>query len=122
MVKISGINKVCIRLCLLLIIGLVLSFGLVSAAGISVTKAVLNYQGVLRGGYAEDNIIVATDVPFDVPLSYELTGDINDWITITPDPNNSTVVVSVSEGKILNVIVFPMLFLSRLIFCTRNGE
>lgn len=81
----------------------------VTAAGISVTKAIIDYNDVLKGGYAEDFLYVSTDAPFDVPLSYELLGDIKDWITIDPDINSNTTTffISNSNYQSLRVIITP---------------
>ncbi|MGV8085994.1 MAG: hypothetical protein ACP5N1_00030 [Candidatus Woesearchaeota archaeon] len=81
----------------------------VNAIGISVTKAVMDYDNVLRGGYAEDVVYVSTDAAFDVPISYELIGDISDWAKISPDINspNSTFVVSSSNYQMLRLIITP---------------
>ncbi len=81
----------------------------VNAVGISVTKAVLEYNDVLKGGYAEDMFYVSTDAQFNVPLSYELLGDIKDWIKVDPDINspNITFYVNNSNYQTLHVIVNP---------------
>lgn len=81
----------------------------VCAVGISVTKAMIEYNNVLRGGYAEDVLYVSTDAPFDIPLSYELLGDTKDWITISPDLNdpNATIYVNNTKQQLIRVIVEP---------------
>jgi hypothetical protein len=80
-----------------------------SAVGISVTKAVIEYNNVLRGGYAEDFLYVSTDAPFDIPLSYELLGDTAGWITVSPDLNDPDNVIYVSNTKYqpIKVIIQP---------------
>jgi len=80
-----------------------------SATGISVTKAVIEYNDVLKGGYAEDVVYVSTDAPFDIPISYELLGDAKDWITVDPNLNdpNSTSYISNSHYLPIRVIVSP---------------
>ena len=81
----------------------------VNAVSISVTKAVIDYNDVLKGGYAEDVVYVSTDAPFNVPISYELLGDIKDWVTVDPDLNapNSTVYISNANYQTVRVIIKP---------------
>ncbi|MGV8171259.1 MAG: hypothetical protein ACP5OA_01025 [Candidatus Woesearchaeota archaeon] len=81
----------------------------VNAASISVTKAIIEYNNVLRGGYAEDVLYVSTDAPFDVPISYELLGDTRDWITISPDLNdpNNTLYISNANYQTVRIIIQP---------------
>jgi len=81
----------------------------VNAASISVTKAIIEYNNVLRGGYAEDVLYVSTDAPFDVPISYELLGDTKDWITISPDLNdpNTTIYISNANYQTVRIIIQP---------------
>ncbi|HEY9701003.1 MAG TPA: hypothetical protein V6C58_01060, partial [Allocoleopsis sp.] len=81
----------------------------VSAVSISVTKAYMDYNNVLQGGYAEDTIYVSTDAPFDIPLTYELSGDIASWINISPDLNNPDSIVTISNAgyQSLRIVVSP---------------
>jgi len=76
---------------------------------ISVTKAVIDYNDVLKGGYAEDVLYVSTDAPFNVPISYELLGDIKDWVSVDPDLNavNSTVYISNANYQAIRIIIQP---------------
>lgn len=81
----------------------------VSAVGLSVTKAEILYDNVLRGGYAEDIVYVASDTDFDVPLEYEVLGDIADWISFDPAANdtNATLYVSRDHVQPLKIIIQP---------------
>lgn len=81
----------------------------VQAIGISVTKAVIEYDNVLKGGYAEDVLYVSTDAPFNIPISYEILGDIQNWTSIDPDLNspNVTIVINNSNYQPLRIIVQP---------------
>jgi hypothetical protein len=89
-------------LCLLLV-------GVVNAVGISVTKGEIIFGNVLKDGYAEDTFFVSTDAPFDVPLSYELGGDIKKWVTIDPDLNDPNITVTVNNTKYqpIRVVITP---------------
>ncbi|MGV8151073.1 MAG: hypothetical protein ACP5NV_05075 [Candidatus Woesearchaeota archaeon] len=77
----------------------------VSAASISVTKAVMDYKGVLRGGYAQDFVYVASDTDFDVPIEYEFVGDIKNWISVIPDYNKTNTTIFISRDKIQELVV-----------------
>jgi hypothetical protein len=81
----------------------------VNAVGISVTKAIIDYDNVLKGGYAEDILYVSTDAPFNIPISYELIGDIKDWLSIDPDLNspNTTIFINNSNYQAVRVLVKP---------------
>jgi hypothetical protein len=94
---------------LVFLIGMILFSASVYAVGISVTKAVIEYNNVLRGGYAEDVLYVSTDAPFDIPISYELLGDTKDWISISPNLNdpNKTFTVNNSNYQPIRVIISP---------------
>jgi hypothetical protein len=81
----------------------------VNAIGISVTKAVIDYNNVLKGGYAEDMLYVSTDAPFNIPISYEILGDIQNWTSVDPDLNapNVTVFINNTKYQPLRIIVQP---------------
>ncbi|MEM4711088.1 MAG: hypothetical protein QXL18_04015 [Candidatus Woesearchaeota archaeon] len=81
----------------------------VFGVGLSVTKAEIRYENVLRGGYAEDFVYIASDTDFDVPLEYEVIGDIKDWISFEPDVNktNFTLYVSRDHVQQLKIIIQP---------------
>jgi len=81
----------------------------VQAVGISVTKATMEYDNVLKGGYAEDVLSVSTDASFNIPISYELLGDIQNWTSVDPDLNapNATVFISNAKYQPLRIIVKP---------------
>jgi len=87
----------------------VFSSVLVQAVGISVTKAVIDYKDVLKGGYAEDVLYVSTDAPYNIPISYELLGDIKDWINISPDLNslNTTIFINNTNYQPVKISISP---------------
>ena len=91
------------------LICIVMATSSVQAIGISVTKAVLEYNNVLKGGYAEDVLYVSTDAPFNIPISYEILGSIQNWTTVDPDLNapNVTVFINNTNYQPLRIIVQP---------------
>ncbi|GIU69976.1 MAG: hypothetical protein KatS3mg002_1212 [Candidatus Woesearchaeota archaeon] len=121
----SNINKkhsVCLSLFIMLsmLFFMILIYlpSLTYAASLSVTKAEIFYNNVLRGGYAEDILYVSSDTEFDVPLEYELLGDIASWISIesitgdnaTVDNitgNNVSLYVSRNRVELLKIIIQP---------------
>jgi hypothetical protein len=58
---------------------------LVSAAAIGVNKGEMNFLNVLRGGYAEDSVIISTDVTHNMTVDYRITGDIEGWVRFEPE-------------------------------------
>jgi hypothetical protein len=58
--------------------------GYANAAAIGVNRAEINFQNVLKGGYAQDFVTVSTDSDADLPVEYQISGDAAQWITIEP--------------------------------------
>ncbi len=81
----------------------------VHAVSLSVTKAVMNYDNVLRGGYAEDTVYVSTDADINIPLDYEVIGDLKGWIFFEPDLNasNTTIFINRTTVQPIKIIVKP---------------
>jgi len=98
-----------VQLFFLILFTAVLSSAFVNAVGISVTKAYINYNDVLRGGYAEDILYVSTDAQFNIPISYELLGGIKDWISVDPDLNSPNVTILINNTKYqpIRIIIKP---------------
>jgi hypothetical protein len=105
----SGYSFRLLSLSLIMVVILLIMIQSSAAASISVTKAVIDYKNVLKGGYAEDYVIVATDTEFDVPLTHEVIGQIADWISFDPNLNNETTIINISRthGQLIKIIVKP---------------
>ncbi|MFH1649846.1 MAG: hypothetical protein ABIA93_04815 [Candidatus Woesearchaeota archaeon] len=73
------------------------------ATAIGVNKATLNFEDVLRGGYAEDRVYVSTDSDEPVQASIRVDGNLTDWITFSPD----NISISKANGNFFKVIVQP---------------
>ncbi|MCW8965913.1 MAG: heme exporter protein CcmD [Candidatus Pacearchaeota archaeon] len=84
---------------------LVIYFSLlnVSAINIGISPATINFEGVLRGGYAEETLIVSTDSNEDVRIKLESKGDIESWIDFSMENDK----VSRDEFLYANVFVSP---------------
>jgi len=106
----KSLNRI-IFMAILLMLVLFTNIIFVNAVGISVTKAVVDYRNVLKGGYAEDYVYVASDSEFDIPLDYEVIGDVKEWISFQPDLNftrsNKTIFISKNQVQEIKFIVQP---------------
>jgi hypothetical protein len=105
----KGLKSGLVSLMLLTAVILILSANDSAAVGLSVTKASMNFDGVLKGGYAEDIVYVGTDSDFDIPLSYETIGDVGPWIQFDPDLNSSNITVFINKDSVqaLKIIIQP---------------
>jgi hypothetical protein len=84
---------------------IVMLFPAVNAASIGVNKAVINFDNVLKDGYAQEVIVVSTSFPTDIGLDYEFDGDIAEWMRI--EPSNETIVMNSNRPAFITVIVEP---------------
>ncbi len=76
---------------------------MVSGVAIGVNKAELNFNNVLRGGYAQDSIIVSTDTSQDVFIERIVTGEISDWVSF----GSEELILRNGGSDSLKVIVKP---------------
>ncbi|MBN2422476.1 hypothetical protein JXB41_04575 [Candidatus Woesearchaeota archaeon] len=81
-----------------------LNASLSCAVLLSVNKAVINYDDVLRGGYAEDSVLVMTDYPDNLSINYDMHGDIAGWIRVEP---NESLYMSINRNQLIKVIIEP---------------
>jgi len=88
---------------LLVLACLVLSVNMVSAANIGVSPASLDFDDVLRGGYAQDSLIVTVDTEEPVGISLDKRGEIAEWINFS----ESNFSVSRDNPKQLEVYIRP---------------
>lgn len=84
---------------LLLLATLLLLVQITSAANVGVSPAKINFENVLRGGYAERPITVTIDSDIATTIEIETYGDTADWI------NFSSESLSVSKGNPLRIAV-----------------
>ena len=76
----------------------------VSAITIGVSPGVVNFNNVLKGGYAEHPVTISTNSPNNITVTYTILGDIKDWITIN---EKSPFIMSLSSPKEIKIIVRP---------------
>lgn len=86
---------------MLLLISLMTS---VEATSIGVSKAVINYQEVLKGGYAEETFVTSTDSKENVEIQYEFLGDIAEWLSIESEDDFQ---ISINNPETIKLIVEP---------------
>lgn len=72
---------------------------------LGVNRVGLTYNDVLRGGYAEDNVIVTIGSEESIPVFYEAKGDIADWIRF--NPLEGPMLVNANNNGKLKIIVEP---------------
>ena len=77
----------------------------VSAALLGVNRASLTYQDVLRGGYAEQQVVITMGSPNDIQVFFEARGEIADWVRF--EPVEDFLIVNENNPGTLNVIVEP---------------
>ncbi|MBU0471011.1 MAG: hypothetical protein KKF89_01015 [Nanoarchaeota archaeon] len=75
----------------------------VLGVAMGVNKAVLNFENVLRGGYAQDSIIISTDSSEDVGIEKIVSGDIEKWVRFEQEE----LIVNMNNAGILTVIIEP---------------
>ncbi|MCC7574005.1 hypothetical protein KO361_00230 [Candidatus Woesearchaeota archaeon] len=75
------------------------------ASILGVNRARLNFENVLRGGYAEQQITVSMGSERAIQVFYEAKGEIADWITL--EPRDEHLIVTENNPGIINVIVEP---------------
>ena len=99
-------NKILITLFLLIsTILIILNSTTTHAALLGVNRATLNYQDVLRGGYAEEQITITMGTPNNIQVNFEARGDVADWIRF--EIENEQLIVNENNPGILTVIVEP---------------
>lgn len=84
---------------------LILIVPVVNAALLGVNKVESEYRDVLRGGYAEDTVIVSTGSEEDISVYYEASGDIKDWVSFLPEEQPLT--MSADNPALIRMVVQP---------------
>ncbi|MFA6073390.1 MAG: hypothetical protein WC758_04720 [Candidatus Woesearchaeota archaeon] len=77
----------------------------VDASLLGVNKISLEYTDVLRGGYAEDSLIVSTGSINNISVYYEAQGAIKDWISFNPE--EQPIMMSANNPAFIGVIMQP---------------
>jgi hypothetical protein len=90
---------------ILLLISLLIMINSVRGVGIGVSPGAITFNGVLRGGYAEDYMTISTDSKEGIIASLKVTGYIKDWVRF--GGNVTRFNISSSKPYRLKVIVDP---------------
>lgn len=90
---------------LLIGIPLLLTPILVEATVIGANKGVINYDNVLKEGYAQEYVTLTTDTDFNLSITYEIEGEISDWIRL--EPSEQPFFISKENQQRVAVIVEP---------------
>jgi len=90
---------------LIIIAMLILVADNASAVSVGLSPARIDFNGVLRGGYAERNVRISTSDPIELTGNFEVFGEIEEWLRL--DPNEKTISFSSSNPYLLKVIVEP---------------
>lgn len=89
----------------ILILSLLLFSNLISAVSIGISPGRVNFEKMLAGGYAERIVTVSTNSDQDLVVSFDVKGDIKDWISF--EPNTTEIVISRTSPYKLNIIAEP---------------
>jgi len=73
--------------------------------GIGVNKGTLSFTDVLQNGYAQDSVLVTTDSISPITGTYQLEGDIADWLRV--EPNDTSFNFSRDHPYKLTIIAEP---------------
>ncbi len=68
---------------IILVVALLVFFKPVSAVNVGVSPATINFEGVLRGGYAERTVVVSADSDDEVGIVASKWGEAQDWINFS---------------------------------------
>jgi hypothetical protein len=77
------------------------------AALLGVNKVEILYSNVLRGGYAEDMVVVSSGSTNNISVYAEARGDIAEWVSF--EPADQPFVLSANNPLLIRVIVRPPL-------------
>ncbi len=89
----------------IVLVFILFSASFVDAAILGVNRASVTFDNVLRGGFAEEEIIVSIGRPDDVFVFFEARGEIADWISF--EPSEGSFFVSEGDPGVISVMVEP---------------
>lgn len=76
-----------------------------SAATLGVNKLEVNFENVLRSGYAENSVVISTGSPNNIEVYYEARGEIAEWIRFAPE--SQPVIMNQDTPQRITIIVEP---------------
>lgn len=91
-----------IKLFVFLVLVSVLPFA--SAANLGISPANLNFEDVMRGGYAEGEVTITVDSLDEISVQFDSSGEIEDWINFSEE---SFLISKNKPGKVVVSITPP---------------
>lgn len=90
-------------LMLFVLFAIIWQVSIISAVNLGVSPASIQFKKVLRGGYAERNIVVSVDSPRDVIAKILLMGEIASWLNLS----ETNFTLSKDKPHIIKISVTP---------------
>lgn len=93
-----------------LLILVILAFSFIPSAhaiAIGVNRADISFEDVLRGGYAEESIVISTDSAQTITGALEVEGNIADWIRFEPADVEDGFDFSARQPRQVTIIIEP---------------
>lgn len=98
-------SRVLYRLAIFSLAFIILSSFSVSATVIGANKGVINWDNVLKNGFAQEQVTLSTDTDFNLSVEYLVEGDIAEWVRL--EPAAGTFFISKNSPYTVSVIVEP---------------
>lgn len=89
----------------ILLLAIFASVNSAEAALLGVNKVRLDYFDVLRGGYAEDSIVVSSGAPQDVQITLDARGEIADWLRF--ESEETPIIINDQSPQRIKIIAEP---------------
>ena len=89
----------------LIILILIIFSSNVFSIGLGISPGKLNYNNVLKGGYAQQTLVVSSFVSQNLSINFETGGAIKDWIII--DENISNITLGPNAPVQLKIKLYP---------------
>jgi hypothetical protein len=96
--------KVSTKVTLLIIIFIQL-INYAQALSIGVSPGKVNFQNMLKGGYAEKTVTISTNSDQELTGHFDVSGEISEWIRF--EPNTTTITLSKTDPYKLRIIAEP---------------
>lgn len=99
---------------LILIFLIFFALGKVNAIGMGISTQTVHFKDILRGGYAESEIIASNPNSYDVQLKVQIIGEIAPWISLDPAPPN--IIIPANSNGAFNIIIQPPPFVKNGVY------
>jgi hypothetical protein len=75
------------------------------AAVIGANRGIIDFNNVLKNGYAQETVTLTTDTDFNLSVDYQVEGEIAEWVRFEPEKN--PFFISRDEPYTITVIMEP---------------